>query len=163
MVDCYLTPNMVIGQPFFKQRKFHSKACIPSNMLSYAQGKSRFLGSLGAPPPFIYAFMVIPCKIHMQLDCPLANAYHHLECSGYRGASKAKKRSRCLFGRKKPTLNWPPKGRFTLWTMKSSHVKGLFCVGRLHGTTSMVRLTKILVFMVHGPFTRCKPNVDHEE
>jgi hypothetical protein len=55
------------------------------------------------------------------------------------------------------------KGRFTLWTMKSSHVRGLFCVGRLHGTTSMVRITKILVFMVHGPFTRCKPNVDHEE
>jgi hypothetical protein len=55
------------------------------------------------------------------------------------------------------------KGRFTLWTMKSSHVRGLFCVGRLHGTTSMVRVTKILVFMVHGPFTRCKPNVDHEE
>src|ERR1700737_1011634 len=55
------------------------------------------------------------------------------------------------------------KGRFTLWTMKSSHVRGLFCVGRLHGTTSMVRVIKILVFMVHGPFTRCKPNVDHEE
>jgi hypothetical protein len=52
-------------------------------------------------------------------------------------------------------------GRFTLWTMKSSHVRGLFCVGRLHGTTSMIRVTKILVFMVHGPFTRCKPNVDH--
>ena len=33
----------------------------------------------------------------------------------------------------------------------------------LRGTTSMVRVTKILVFMVHGPFTRCKPNVDHEE
>ena len=33
----------------------------------------------------------------------------------------------------------------------------------LHGTTSMVRVTKILVFMVHGSFTRCKPNVDHEE
>jgi hypothetical protein len=44
-------------------------------------------------------------------------------------------------------------GRFTLWTMKSSHARGLFCVGRLHGTTSMVRVTKILVFMVHGPFT----------
>ena len=55
------------------------------------------------------------------------------------------------------------KGLFTLWTMKSSHVRGLFSVGRLHGTTSMVRLTKILVFMVHGLFTRCKPNVDHDE
>jgi hypothetical protein len=33
----------------------------------------------------------------------------------------------------------------------------------LRGTTSVVRVTKILVFMVHGPFTRCKPNVDHEE
>jgi hypothetical protein len=30
-------------------------------------------------------------------------------------------------------------------------------------TTSMVRVIKILVFMVHGPFTRCNPNVDHEE
>jgi hypothetical protein len=37
------------------------------------------------------------------------------------------------------------------------------CVGRLHEMTSMVRVTKILVSMVHGPFTRCKPNVDHEE
>jgi hypothetical protein len=55
------------------------------------------------------------------------------------------------------------KGRFTLWTMKSSYVRGLFCVGRLYGTTSMVRVTKIFVFMVHGPFSRCKPNVDHEE
>jgi hypothetical protein len=33
----------------------------------------------------------------------------------------------------------------------------------LRGTTSMVRVTKILVFMVHGPFTKCKSNVDHEE
>jgi hypothetical protein len=33
----------------------------------------------------------------------------------------------------------------------------------LRGTTSMVRVIKILVFMVHEPFTRCKPNVDHEE
>jgi hypothetical protein len=33
----------------------------------------------------------------------------------------------------------------------------------LRGTISMARVTILLVFMVHGSFTRCKSNVDHEE
>ena len=46
--------------------------------------------------------------------------------------------------------DWDNMGRFTLWTVKSDHGRGLF---------SMVWVLKSLV----GPVTRCKPNADQEE